>query len=678
MQRVIDQLIEDVFPEQTSTVTYKTRLPWLNAELKAAIKSRNSMANLCKQNPNDKEMHIKYKRNRNLVTAQIKNAHIAYQSNELDIVKNDISKSWNVLKSIIGLISSGKKHNLSFLVHNKMVTDSYEISNAFNNFFVSIGPKLASNIHSSINPLAYIIPVQNSMYMPELSENDVKNIILSLKNSAAGWDNFPTFMAKQCIDGYISPLTSIINKAIMQGIFPRELKLARVIPIFKSGDKQDVSNYRPISILTFFAKVFEKILYNKLSNFFDRNDSIHENQFGFRKGHSTNHAIITLVDKITKSVDCGDIVINIFVDLKKAFDTVSSDILLKKLEAYGIRGNLLKLCESYLNDRYQYIVFNGVKSLKKLVTCGVPQGSILGPLFFLVYMNDIFKASQFLHNILYADDTCIFLSGKELHSLIKLMNTELGLISEWLKSNKLTLNISKTFYMVFHRGRRKCLGDIELFIDNTKITETNTMKYLGVIIDAKLNWISHITYVKNKIAKGIGIIRKARPLLNKRALTNLYHTFIYPYLIYCVEVWDSAKYVHLSPILLLQKKIIRLITFSERLAHTEPLFLQLNILPIDKLIQDRIGLFMYKMYNGLHPPTINNMYIKNSDIHTHNTRHKNYLHVSMAHSDLYAKSFYCSSILIWNEIMNKIEVSISFPQFKIVLKQYLLVNNLKT
>ena len=134
-----------------------------------------------------------------------------------------------------------------------------------------------------------------------------------------------------------------------------------------------------------------------------------------------------------------------------------------------------------------------------------------------------------------------------------------------------------------------------------------------------------------------------------------------------MEVWGSAKYVHLSPILLLQKKIIILITFSERLAHTEPLFLQLNILPIDKLIQDRIGLFMYKMYNGLHPPTINNMYIKNSDIHNHNTRHKNYLHDSMTHSDLYAKSFYCSSILIWNEIMNKIEVSISFPQFKIAL-----------
>ena len=343
--------------------------------------------------------------------------------------------------------------------------------------------------------------------------------------------------------------------------------------------------------------------------------------------------------------------------------------------------NNLNEFESILNEISALCItnntFNGTKSFHKRVTCGVPQGSILGPLFFLAYMNDIYNASQLLYNILYADDTCIYLSGNELSKLIKSMNSEIKLISDWLKANKLTLNIDKTYYMVFHRGRRKCFGNTELFIDNIKIKQTETMKYLGVIIDTKLNWISHITLVKNKVAKGIGIIRRARPLLNKSALRNLYHTFIYPYLTYCVEVWGSAKSVHLSPILLLQKKIIRLITFSERLAHTEPIFLQLNILPIDKLIQDRIGLFMYKMFHGLHPPTINNLYIKKCDVHNHNTRHRNYLHVSMAHSDLYAKNFYCSSILIWNEIMNKIDVSISFPQFKILLKHYLLVNSLK-
>ena len=484
LQRVIDQLIEDIFPEQT--------IP-----LKAAIKARNSLSNLCKQNPTDKELHKNYKLNRNQVTAQIRNAHITYQSNEFDIVKNDISKSWNVLKAIIGLQSSKKTQNMSYIVNNKHITDSYDISNAFNNCFASIGSELAGNITSSINPLSYLKSVQNSMFMPKVSENEVKNIFMSFKNSAAEWDNFPTFVAKQCVDSYISPLTYILNRAIIQGIFPSELKIARIIPIFKSGDKQNVSNYRPISILTFFAKVFEKILYNNISKFLDRNGTIHENQFGFRKGHSTNQAFITLIDKITKSVDNGDIAINIFIDLKKAFYTVSHEILLKKLFNYGIRGNVLQLCESYLINRYQYVTFNGTKSLHKRVTCGVPQGSILGLLIFLAYMNDIYDASQFLYNILYADDTCIYLSGNELSKLIKSMNSEIKLISDWLKANKLTLNIDKTYYMVFHRGRRKCFGNTELFIDNIKIKQTETMKYMGAIIDIKLNWISHITVVKS-------------------------------------------------------------------------------------------------------------------------------------------------------------------------------------
>ena len=188
-----------------------------------------------------------------------------------------------------------------------------------------------------------------------------------------------------------------------------------------------------------------------------------------------------------------------------------------------------------------------------------------GSSFFIAYIDDIYSASQILYNILYAEDTCIYLSGNELSLLIKSMNSEIKLISDWLEANKLTLNIDKAYYMVFHKDRRKCFGNTELFIDNIKIEQTETMKYLGVIIDTKLNWISHITFVNNKVFKGIGIFRRARLLLNKSALKNHYHTFIYPYLTYCVEVWGSAKSAHLSPILLLQKKITRLITFSERL-----------------------------------------------------------------------------------------------------------------
>ena len=197
-----------------------------------------------------------------------------------------------------------------------------------------------------------------------------------------------------------------------------------------------------------------------------------------------------------------------------------------------------------------------------------------------------------------------------------------------------------------------------------KIRETKIIKYLGVIIDSKLNWIDHITYVKNKVAKGIGIIRKASKLLNKKALLNLYHTFIFPYLIYCVEIWGCAKKTHLSPLYLLQKRIVRIITFSDKMAHTDPIFKDLHVLPIDKLIHNRIGVFMYKIFYKLQPTIINNMYTQNLNVHTHNTRQKHHLHVSTGSSDFYTKSFYCSCILIWNDIMQNVDVSVSLFKFK--------------
>ena len=179
------------------------------------------------------------------------------------------------------------------------------------------------------------------------------------------------------------------------------------------------------------------------------------------KKHGTEHAIITLVDKVSKSVDSGDIVINMFIDLRKAFDTVSHSILLKKLHEYGIRGNMLKLCTSYLDGRSQYVQYNHANSAFRNVNCGVPQGSIIGPLFFIIFMNDIFYASELLFNILYADDTSIFLSHKDLQTLVQSMNNEMKHISQWLKANKLTLNSEKTYYMVFHRGRRKSYNNIK-------------------------------------------------------------------------------------------------------------------------------------------------------------------------------------------------------------------------
>ena len=266
------------------------------------------------------------------------------------------------------------------------------------------------------------------------------------------------------------------------------MKIAKVIPIYKSGDEALTCNYRPISVLNFFSKIFEKIMYNY---FINEHNILYSYQFGFRQTYSTNHAIITLVEKINEALYKGNIMIGVYIDLKKAFDTVNHNILLKKLYAYGIRGNVLKWFKSYLHNRQQFVYLNKAKSETKYVKCGVPQGSILGPLLFILYINDMSSISTVIFPILFADDTSIFIQGKSLQDTIEQLNTELNKVVTWLSSNMLTLNAIKSHFMIFHRSRIKCVN-LHVKIGNVTLKQVNFTKFLGVIIDDKLNFTHHI------------------------------------------------------------------------------------------------------------------------------------------------------------------------------------------
>ena len=433
-----------------------------------------------------------------------------------------------------------------------------------------------------------------------------------------------------------------------------------------------MSNYRPISILSFFSKIFEKLMYNILNNFLYKNDVIYKYQFGFRKKHSTQHAIITLVDRITSSLDSGDLVIGVFLDLKKAFDT-----LIKKLFSYGIRGNTLKWFQSYLTDRSQFVSYDGIESKVLPIQYGVPQGSILGPLLFIIYMNDLFNVSNFLFTILYADDTCVVLGGKSLETLITLMNQELHLLYIWLQSNKLTLNFQKTYYMIFHRARLKLQSStINLQMGDCNLNKANNLKYLGVIIDDTISWVHHITYIKNKISKGIGIMSKASKYLKRKSLLTLYYSYIYPYMIYCIEAWGNASNCHLDQLYITQKKIIRLISFTNYDIPSAVTFKNLEILPLNKLVYNRIGIMMYKYSNNLLPPAINDLYVPNNDVHKYSTRQKHLLYVNKSNINVYAKSFGYISVRVWNALQSKIDVNVPISKFKKSSKNYLQDNSL--
>ena len=292
-------------------------------------------------------------------------------------------------------------------------------------------------------------------------------------------------------------------------------------------------------------------MYDRILKFINKHNLLYRYQFGFRQDHSTFMALIILIDKITAALDNGDFTIAVLIDFRKAFDTIDHKILLDKLYHYGIRGVAHDWINSYLSDRQQQVSYNGADSSYEKINCGVPQGSILGPLLFIIYINDLSLVSNILTPVLFADDTTLFDSDSNLTTLIDRFNRELIDIVNWLNANRLSLNIDKTNYMIF-RPKNRNDPSPDIMINGAQINQVEKAKFLGVMIDDKLNWSEHTKQVVKKMSKGIGIIIKARKHFNKETLLNLYNTMVLPFISYCVHVWGKAASTQINKIHILQ------------------------------------------------------------------------------------------------------------------------------
>ena len=402
--------------------------PWISNELIKMINIKNKLFYRKKRQPNNENVKRLYNIFRNRVNRELNKSKKDYYSKYFEDNKKNSKKIWEGIRSIINL-SNSKNNSISQLkVDEKSIDDPKEIASALNNFFVNIGPNTEKTIPHNpvIQPDKYLKNKnQVEFLITHISNEEVLDIINQLESKSTGPQSIPVNLLKIIPDLIILPLCKIINNSFSSGIFPDALKISKVVPIHKGGPADELNNYRPISLLSVFDKILEKLMHKRLYNFLESQNVLFDNQFGFRKNNSTSYALIQITERIKETIDKKKYGCGIFIDLRKAFDTVNHDILLNKLDHYGIRGTALHWFHSYLSDRKQFVFHNGESSKLQSINCGVPQGSVLGPLLFLLYINDLPNVSNILQFYLFADDTNIYYEADSLDNLELIINREL-------------------------------------------------------------------------------------------------------------------------------------------------------------------------------------------------------------------------------------------------------------
>ena len=593
--------------------------PWITKGIRTAIQVKNHWFKKFIKT-RSVYCHTKLKLYRNKINHLIRISKRQYYNDYFNNYSNNSKRTWSGIKQIISLKQKLSSIPSNLIVNNQETNDTLQIANEFNTYFANIGNKLANEIPPiNVSPAHYYPPFSQatSFFLFPTCSSEIEQEISNLNaDKATGLYSIPTKILKLLKDLLSKPLEILFNCSFSQGVVPDSFKIARVIPVFKKGSETSTNNYRPISLLSVFNRILEKIMYTRLINYINKHCILFSKQFGFRTGHSTEHAILCILDKIQSAIESGLFSCGIFLDLSKAFDTVNHSILLDKLDHYGIRGVAKDWFSSYLRNRKQFVSINNTCSDYLDISCGVPQGSVLGPLLFLLYLNDFPLCSCELDFHLFADDSNLFYAAKNLTVIESVINAELVKIKNWLSANKLSLNITKSNFVIFHPPQKRKTINVKLSINNQLLKEEYSIQYLGVILDSHLNWKAHVAHVSKKIKRNIGLLSKIRYYVSSKTLVSLYYALIYPFLTYSLIAWGNTYETNIKPLLILQKRAIRIITFSSFFEHTSPLFKSLKIINFSDLVQFVTSVFMFKYHKQLLPSIFSNYFTYISSLYS--------------------------------------------------------------
>lgn len=653
----VTNIIDQHAPIKSSRV--KGNCPqWLNDDLIHAIKERDFLKKKASKTKLIADWDkFKFKRNQvNKMKERLKGHHYGNKINE---DASDPKRLWKTLKELVP--DKENKNVPSSISKNDMeINDPKGVSNSFNSFFATIGSTLAQKFTSDTSDVNIKCNDKNFIFK-EVDENTVTKMITGLKNNkATGTDKIGVRVLKAGLQVFSPVLTKLFNKSLTTGYVPSCWKNKRVSPLFKSGDPSDVNNYRPISILPVVMKVFEKIVHEQMVEFLLENNLLNCKQSGFRKLHSTSTAAIDVSDYILNEMGKGKYVGAVLIDFKKAFDTVDHKILLKKLYCYGFRDGSFDWLESYLSNRHQVTLVNNTMSdVISEESYGVPQGSVLGPLLFLVYINDLESAIHNSYFHLYADDTIIIQSCNSPIELKSALEIELNNVKQWIHINKVTINTDKTEVIFFgNKTKLKACTDITISYDGIELTSRKKVKYLGVIFDSNLSWKSHIKSVVSKSYYKFNKIRYISSYLNDETKQLLINALVMPYLYYCSPTWCNANNSSLKKV---NKLFSNINTFVGRDASD-----------LNSLFNFNSSISIFKAVHEIAPAYLSNKLTLIKSNHCHSTRSStsNMLVSHRSGARCFNRTFLYSSPKLWNSLPDDIRKLNSLLQFKVAVGKH--------
>lgn len=575
----------------------RKRKCWITKGIIKSISVRDKMHKNVQNHPENLNLKQEYDTYRKTLTQVIKKTKIGYYKCLLEKHKNSSKSIWSVVKK---MSANNNENNNIDKIYNQAneIVQNEEICNIFINYFSSVGKTLAEKIK---NNNTFKSPSQenlNSIFLLPINENEIYNYIMKLKNKKApGIDGIKSETLKQIAKHITKPMSYLLNKIFESGICPSAFKVSIVKPIYKKGDKMYPENYRPISIITNFAKIFEMALKSRLTSFTKRFNILSDAQLGFREGKSTQDAIVILTEKIYKALDKAKPSLCIFVDLAKAFDTVSHPKLLESLEEIGIRDIPLKLMSDYLSNRKQCVQIKNNRSNFRDIEYGVPQGTILGPLLFSIYINNLYILNTEGSIISFADDTAIFYEDENWFQLKKKVELDFKNIKNWFDSKLLTINFEKTVFIPFtsYKAFLPSFTTLQITNDSSQfqINSVESVKYLGIFIDCHLRWDVHINYTENKLRRLTYTIRHLKQIFDIKYLKMLYYALVEPHLRYGILGWGGIQNNYLCNINVIQKRILKIILGEINTCPTTYLYKKSQILDIRQLYFIELACMQY-------------------------------------------------------------------------------------